>query len=255
MAKNTSVSTSAPNSDFVKIIARKVRNLCSGLLFDFNGGIFRADGCEFVVPKRINDIGWRGVFFWLGEYEAAERKLVREFIKPQDNVIELGGCLGIVSCIINRLLSDGSRHIVVEANPYLIPWIFRNRERNQAGFLVENCAVGKPPETTFFIHSSSVHDGSVQHQSGKPHRLPSRSLRELNERYGPFNTLIADVEGAEGDIFESSQPELSGFRLVIVEFHDAIIGKERIERCRQILISSGFHLVGKEGCVEAWQRF
>ena len=69
-----------------------------------------------------------------------------------------------------------------------------------------------------------------------------------------FNTLIADVEGAEEDVFEASQIVLSRLRLVIVEFHEFIIGKEKINRCRQILTKSGLHLVGKAGFVEAWQR-
>lgn len=229
-------------------------NPVAGLLFDLTGGVYQADGCRFVNLRKITNLGWRGASFWRDKYEADERKLIKQFISSDDSVIELGACLGIVSCITNRLLKNPSKHLVVEANPYLIPWLVRNQMLNDAGFLIEHCAVGRPPETTFYVHSTGVMNGSAQNKSAHPMRIPSRSLAELAERYGPFDALIIDVEGAELDILNQSQDLMKKYRVVIVEFHPWIIGEEKIQLCRQILKNAGFKMSGSSGSTEAWLR-
>jgi FkbM family methyltransferase len=237
-----------------ELFVHYVVNPLYGLLFDLRGGVFRADGCRFVIPKEMTTIGWRGVGFGKGHYEDEERQMMKQFVRPEDSVIEFGACLGVVSCATNQLLRDRSRHLVVEANPLLIPWLYRNRELNGSGFIVEHCAVGKPPEVTFYIHSTAVVDGSSKHKSARGVRLPCRSLRELHERYGPFTTLIADVEGSEIDVLEDSREVLKSYRLAVIEFHPTIIGEEKVARCKQILTECGLRPVGKAGFTEAWQR-
>ncbi len=109
-----------------------------GVWFDLTGGRFRADGCEYVIPKDITSRAYRSCFLD-GSYEAEERELIRTYLRPTDTVLELGACLGIVSCMTNKILADKSRHVVVEGNPFCIPSLHRNRDINKAGFLVENC--------------------------------------------------------------------------------------------------------------------
>src|SRR5438445_8047236 len=76
-----------------------------GLLFDLKGGRFQADGCTFVIPKDLTTRTYRACF-WQGNYEKEERELTRRWIRPDDSVLELGACLGIVSCVTNKLLAD-----------------------------------------------------------------------------------------------------------------------------------------------------
>lgn len=225
-----------------------------GFLFDVSGGVFRVDGCSFSVPKGMTTIGWRGACCWKGSYEADERALIKRFVRAEDTVIEVGACLGVVSCVTNQLLRDRSKHLVVEANPFLIPSLCRNRERNGAGFLIEHCAIGTPPEVTFHVHPTVIVEGSAQKQVGRGYRLPSRSLRELHERYGPFNTLIMDVEGSEFVVLQAAQDLLVKYRLVVVEFHGWIVGEDKITRCREILAESGLRRAAAAGFTEAWVR-
>ncbi len=117
----------------------------------------------------MTDLGWRGVCFWRDQYEIDERRLIKQFVRPEDSVIELGACLGVVSCVTNRLLQNPSRHLVVEANPYLISWLAQNRSLNGSEFIIEHCAVGNPPVATFYIHPTGVMDGSCQNKSGAAH--------------------------------------------------------------------------------------
>ena len=64
----------------------------------------------------------------LGKYEVEEIKLLE--LIPDINrlsVLELGGCLGVVSVILNKKLDNPEKHIVIEANPKLIKYLEHNK--------------------------------------------------------------------------------------------------------------------------------
>ncbi|HVM62077.1 MAG TPA: FkbM family methyltransferase [Verrucomicrobiae bacterium] len=222
-----------------------------GAAFDLCGGRFRADGCTFVIPKDQTSRAYRSCFFD-GSYEAEERAFVRAFVRPNDTVLELGACLGIVSCVTNKILANKSKHVVVEGNPFCIPTIHRNRELNQCGFLVENCAVSNQRDAVFYLHPVYIVGGTTQRATARAVRVPSRSLVDLNSRYGPFTVLIMDVEGSELDLLEASTEALAGYRLVIVELHPWIIGDASVERCRQILADAGLRFQTQALYTEVW---
>lgn len=224
-----------------------------GLIFDLNGGQFRADGCVFDIPKHLTTRAYRSCFLD-GEYEEDERALIKKFLRPEDTVLECGACLGIVACVTNSLLRDKTRHVVVEANPKVIPSLYRNRELNRAGFLIEHCAVSNKSEETFYLHPHYIVGGTSQRATNEAVRLPGRSVRELDARYGPFTALIMDIEGSELDSFETSRDLFSRYRLVIVELHPWAIGEASVQQCRDILAAAGLRHVGTAGLTEAWQR-
>ncbi len=225
-----------------------------GLLFDlFRHGQFKADGCTFEIPKILTSRRLRGSCFD-GSYELPERALVREFVQPQDSVIELGACLGVVSCVTNARLRDKSRHLVVEANPQCIPAIHKNRETNGCAFKVENCAASNQREVSLFLDPANLLSATLKTASKFPVTVPGCTLSELCRRHGPFSVLIMDIEGSELEVLESSAEILQGFRLIIVELHDTIIGTNNINRCREILSQAGLSLVGKSIETEAWLR-
>jgi FkbM family methyltransferase len=224
-----------------------------GFIFDLSGGHFRTDGCTFVIPKDQTSRSYRACFL-SDIYESEERSLVKKFIQPDDSVIELGGCLGIVSCTTNKLLADKTRHVVVEGNPFCISTLHQNRNLNKCGFVIENCAITNEPTATFYLHPRFIVGGTTQRETARPVRVPGRSLAELEARYGPFTVLIIDIEGAELEVFERSREVLSHYRLVVAELHDWALGEKGVERCRELLAQAGLHFQGRAGITEAWQR-
>jgi FkbM family methyltransferase len=242
-----------PLGSFLGPVEIHVARPIEGFIFDLKGGQFRADGCVFDIPKHLTTRGYRACFL-RGDYEEEERALIRKFLKPSDRVLELGACLGIVSCTTNRLLEDKTAHVVVEANPLLIPSIYANRELNKAGFLIEHCAVSNKPEETFYLHPTYIVGGSSQRPTSRAVRLPGRSFRDLDARYGPFTTLVIDVEGSELDVFEASRDLLARYRLVVAELHPWAIGEEKVQQCRDIMTAAGLRFMEKAGITEAWQR-
>jgi FkbM family methyltransferase len=224
-----------------------------GLAFDYIIRRFRADGCEFEIPRQLTSRTYRAGFL-NNDYEAEERELIRKFIRKDDSVLEVGACLGIVSCVTNKLLGDNTRHVVVEGNPFCIPAIHRNREINQCGFLVENCALSNQADVTFYLHPTYIVGGTVQRKSSRPVRVPGRTLKELDERHGPFSALVMDIEGAELDALVPAAEILKNYRAVIIELHEWAIGAENVERCREILRHAGLQFKQRAGITEAWQR-
>jgi FkbM family methyltransferase len=231
----------------------KVVRLVQGLIFDLRGGRFHVDGCEIDVPKNLTSRAYRSCFL-TGEYEAEECTLVREFVRPEDTVLELGACIGVVSCVTNKRLRDKTRHVVVEGNPRLIPTLLRNRELNACGFIIENCAASNESEVTFFLHPIYVVGGSVQRETQHSVRVPGCSWRGLDRKYGPFTTLIMDVEGSELDVLEDSRELIARYRLVIAELHAWAIGEEKVEQCRDLLRAGGLKSVKRAGITEVWER-
>ena len=224
-----------------------------GAAFDLGGGRFRVDGCTLSIPKDLTTRSYRACFFD-GSYEAEERGLIRKWVRAEDRVIELGACLGIVSCVTNRLLADKSKHLVIEANPFCIPSIYRNKELNNAGFLVEHCAVDTRPEVTFYLHPLYVVGGTSQRKSNRPCRVPAKSLEQLEREHGPFDVLIIDIEGSELDVFQCSKKALNTYRLVIAELHEFAIGADGVEQCRELLRTAGLTQVDRSGITEVWKR-
>jgi FkbM family methyltransferase len=224
-----------------------------GLLFDLKGARFHADGCTFAIPKDVTTRSFRACFL-LGAHEIDERILLKRYVRPEDRVVELGACLGIVSCLTNKLLTDKSAHVVVEANPLCIQGLYRNKELNRADFLIEHCAVSRGPDVTFYLHPRFIVGGSLQRPTDRGVRLPAKSLAQLERERGPFTALIIDIEGSEREVFEESLDLLKRYRLVIVELHDWAIGADGVERCRTILHDCGLSFAERSGIVEVWQR-
>ncbi len=234
---------------FTELVIRPL----GGLLFDLKGGQFHADGCVFEIPKNVTTRTYRACFL-VDDYERDERELIRKFIRPEDRVLEFGACMGIVSCITNRLLADRSAHVVVEGNPRLIPAIHRNSALNGCGFLVENCAGSNEREATFYLHPVYVVGGTTDRKSSVGVRVPGRSVAELTERYGPFTALIMDVEGSELSLLQADPSVLASYRLIIIELHPWAIGEDGVEKCRELFRAAGLSKVGETGITEAWER-
>jgi FkbM family methyltransferase len=224
-----------------------------GFGFDLAGSIYRVDGCKFEIPVSLTDRNYRSAFVF-GEYESAERKLIRRFLRPDDRVIELGGCIGILSCLVNSRLTSPVNHLVVEANPELIPILSRHRAINGAGFRIEECAVSSEPEVDLAVHRLMTHSSVFAQCDARLIKVRGRSLADLHYSHGPFNTLLIDVEGSELEVLRDSRHLLRDYRLVIIELHRELLGAGGVAECRRILTSVGLRSSAVIKSVEAWIR-
>lgn len=190
---------------------------------------FAPHGIPVTVPKGLDD----ALSYNLAKgrpYEDEEAQMVRRHLTPGTHVIELGGCLGIVSALIRNRIGPDATHVVVEANPGLIPVLTRNATHGNtaAKTRVMNVALDySGRDTVSFDLGHNAHVGRVGgtgNDRGKGTMritAPATTLAALAGHLppGPF-ALICDVEGAELDLFAHEQADvLARISLMVLETH------------------------------------
>ncbi len=207
------------------------------------------DGCTFDLGRLPN---FPTKLLLLNKtYEDLERRAVHQFIRPELPVIELGACIGVVACITNKLLHDPSAHVVVEANPNVLPHLNGNRVRNHCEFEVLNAAVAYDRESVTFVPDPYILSNSVEKvNGGEPVTVKTTRLREIISRrkFKSF-TLICDIEGHEYDLVQHEADVLAHADTIILETHARIIGEPKTLEMLDTLKQLGFRTVKQDSFV------
>lgn len=225
-----------------------------GRLVELRGNRAHIDGCTFTLDTPAIPTGLKALFLF-NRYERAERDSLRRHLNPLLPVVELGGSLGVVACITNRLLKNPERHVVVEANAAMLPVLEENRQRNNCRFEIMHRAIGYgSPTVTFFedddFLAGSVLSGRVGYE-GRPRRAVSVnavSLREIVDTHA-FNqcTLVCDIEGAELGMVEHEIGTLRDrVATIVMETHPGAVGATAVQRMMDALYHAGFEQIDGE---------
>src|SRR5689334_10529982 len=217
--------------------------------------IVRLDGCKFSIAK--DRVPANVIDLLLSDlYEEPERKALRKFVDPALPVIELGACVGVVSCLTNRRLRRPEQHVVVEANPELLPLLEANRQRNDCRFKIVHAAVSHGAATITFNVDDNILASSVHGDARRGVPVSTVSLERLLDEHGfQKATLICDIEGAELQVVEHELQTLSErVSTIIMELHDRIVGQEPTQRMLASLESAGFKTVSRDGDVVVLEK-
>jgi FkbM family methyltransferase len=222
----------------------------AGCYFDVFCDHYRTGGLTFEIPLKHTTRAMRGRFA-ADTYELPERQLILKHLPPDSRVLELGGCIGVVSCLVNSLLTDRRAHVVVEANPFLIPFLERNRDVNGAEFSVEHCVVTRATEAVLSLAADM--DSSKAGDHGLA--VPTRTCENIEARYQlSFDTLVMDIEGAESEFIKENKLLFHKIKLIVVEFHPSIIGAAETEALRKVLVEYGLTKVDQKLTTEVYRR-
>jgi FkbM family methyltransferase len=197
-----------------------------------------------LIPKAVTDFTFRGQFP-IGFYEKQERKYLKQYLSPHACVLELGACLGVVSCVTNNLLADPTRHVVVEANPNLIAFIERNRAHNKSGFKIEQGMISSQPVNSFYL-GKTILMSSNKRTSSTRIEVAGKTLETLEtEHQLSFDTLIMDIEGGELEFLRSNRKWLAKLHTVFMEVHPHrdILSGDDVAECLSLLESAGLRLI------------
>ena len=212
--------------------------------------IVRVDGCKFSIDK--SQVPANVINLLLSDlYEEPERAALKKFVKSHLPVIELGACIGVVSCLTNRRLHHPQNHVVVEANPALLPILQQNRDRNQCHFKIVHAAVSAGADSITFNVDENILASSVHGDNQQGVVVPTVTLERLLDEHGfERATLLCDIEGAELQLVESEMKTLcERVTTIIMELHDRIVGDEPTRRMLANLQSAGFGIVQVDGDV------
>jgi FkbM family methyltransferase len=214
----------------------------------------RLSKCTFNLDQ-IADYPTR-VELIMDKYEAPERQAVARYIRRNLPVIEFGGSMGIVACVTNRLLKNPAAHVVVEANPLVIPQLERNRTLNNCRFEVVQKAIAYGQDSVTFYPSSNICISSVAEKGDQPPvSVKTITLDRLIRDYefGRFN-FVCDIEGMEYELVMHEPDALQQADTLILETHARFIGEERNRAMMAKLQEIGFNVVKEIGVVAVLRK-
>jgi FkbM family methyltransferase len=213
------------------------------------GNRWRIDGVTIGLDNPAIETRYKALLL-NGSYETQERAMLLKHLQGDLPLIELGGCVGAVSCIANKRLQNPENHVVVEANPRLIPTLTGNRDRNRARFCIVNAAIAYTERAQFaegtFTSGFVGANGSLS--------VPARTVESIAAASGfeRFD-LICDIEGAEKDLIENESALLcSRVRWLLVEMHPSILGAETTALLHDRLVSLGFFRLEEDSGVGSY---
>lgn len=245
--------TKYPN--FYISMFKKLKMFLGGVYFTHFNKVYKRNNLVIHVPFDKTDYVFRGRFTF-NSYEREEVRYLAKHLHPDSKVLELGACLGYVSCLTNRLLNDKTKHVVLEANPSLIPSIELNKKENKCSFQVENMIISTSDENDFYVHELIV-GGSSKRKTKNKIIVQGTNFNKLKVKYGfDFDILIMDIEGGELDLLRSFKDDICKFNKIFVELHPYanILTHKEAQECERILTSLGFKIRVRDGHFQIWER-
>lgn len=163
-------------------------------------------GCRFILDEdylslsKLSHNLTRRIIYEPDLYEIEERALLEKHIPSNASVLELGGRIGVTSCVINKKLHDPHKHTVIDIDPRWEKYLEMNRKENDCQF---NIVCGQVVDTS---HVNYIH------------RL-WRKEKTLNIKDYEFDTLVCDIEGAEKQLIRDNRWLIGHVKLFIIELH------------------------------------
>lgn len=187
-------------------------------------------------------------------YEAAEKVICKNVIRPGDRILELGGAIGYIG--LHCLINCGAKSVVsVEANPETANRLRDNYRLNGREAVVIEAAVSDTDgPVEFSIGPDFWEDGLATSREGRRNiSVPGRTFEKLLEQTEPApNVLISDIEGAESIIRWSMIPLC--IEKIVIELHPRQYGIGTTYRIIGGMIKAGFDVTDQCGDVFALQR-
>lgn len=188
-----------------------------------NGPVFDYHGVAVTLPDGAGLSAFNALL--RGKYEREEAAMIIDHLPADIPVIELGGSLGVVSGLIRSRLAPDTRHLIVEANPDLIGACAHNAGGSTVSGPTEviNAALFYDAPVARFRIGGEVHSNAldVGEGAGRVVEVAAVTLQALHARIGAPGefVLVADIEGAEYDLFARETETLRRVALAIVELH------------------------------------
>lgn len=215
-----------------------------GRAVEMMGNRRRLHGLWFDLSDPYIETFYKAPFF-LGNYEQAELRLIRRYVPTDEPVIEMGAALGFTACCTNRRLDNRTQHMVLEANPRIIPTLERNRAINHCQFQIVQAALGyNAPSITLWV-PPYFYGSSTRVERGEAIDVNTTTLKHLMDEaeFERFN-LIVDIEGGEIDLLEhESNLLLRHVGWLVVERHAIIVGEDVDRAFDDRLKQIGFEVV------------
>lgn len=213
-----------------------------GKIFELCGGKFKVDDLTFFGDSAEWSTRMKSGFL-MHSYERSERETVKKYLERGLPTIEFGGGFGVIACTANRLLEKPADHIVVEANPHLIPILEKNKVLNNCSFRVIHGMIGG--SETFFMNDN-VGSSGAKRETDRAMKVPVISFKDALGKFDKVN-LICDIEGSEKELFEKEfEAIVEHVSTIMIELHPRFVD---VDALLDKLNRAGFKTISKDANV------
>ena len=180
-----------------------------------------------------------------GSFEADEVRTALATITPQDRVLEMGAGSGAVGAAI-ALNCRPASILSFEPNPRLLPHAaalhahngLQDRITLRPGLVLAE--PDAPDQVEFLLRGNFLGSGLALARGAAravPVQVPVTRYGDLRRDYR-HDVIVMDIEGAERAFLRHA--DLTGVRLVLLELHPGLYGREGVADCRRALRRAGF---------------
>lgn len=213
----------------ISMIPERARLRVAKMLYDYEDASIH--GIDIVVPLQDNGlvcfintkdlIGWK--IFFTGEYERGTNRVLEQYVKDGDVVIEAGANMGSETLLLSRLTGNGKVY-GFEPNPYTFDRLKTNVSINElANVEVYDLAVGeKNGEISFNIYPKNFCNAGM---SSKYMDTPLTRKITVNQQtldsfveshnINKVDFLKMDIQGAEMDLLAGAATMIARFKPTI----------------------------------------
>ncbi len=213
----------------ISMIPERARLRVAKMLYDYEDASIH--GIDIVVPLQDNGlvcfintkdlIGWK--IFFTGEYERGTNRVLEQYVKDGDVVIEAGANMGSETLLLSRLTGKGKVY-GFEPNPYTFDRLKTNVSINElANVEVYDLAVGeKNGEISFNIYPKNFCNAGM---SSKYMDTPLTRKITVNQQtldsfveshnINKVDFLKMDIQGAEMDLLAGAATMIARFKPII----------------------------------------
>ena len=184
-----------------------------------------------------------------------EEKLFKKYVDPNKNVIDVGGCLGVMAICLSQLTN---KYVYVyEPNPVSFDILKTNLENNNINNVIaHNYGIGDTLTETKIIYSHPQNIGQTMLAVNKDQIKKSNGIKvdlfKLDDiSVKNIGFIKIDVEGYELEVLRSGEKLFSNNDLILcIEYHGFNInGKEVTTQSEvvEIMESYGYSVIDEKG--------
>lgn len=222
---------------------------------NFSSNEFNVYGFKIVSPKKIDNYYFANLnakfnSFILEKYEVNEKVLIEKYLDQNDVVLELGGCIGVISNLITRIINNNGAHVVLEIDENKFKYLTLNKKLNNAHFKLVNGALSNKKKL-YYEEANSFWGGRVvEYENSNP--VDCYNLLEIEEKSNlKFNTLVMDIEGGESEVI--NELDLYSFNKLLFEIHFDR-DEDPYRKIEKKLNSNNFIKKDSHARVEYWEK-
>jgi len=160
--------------------------------------------------------------------ERPEQELIAKYLPYDCCVLELGGESGTTSLLINKIIKDPSKHVIIEPSSNSIPKLYKTANIYDAKYKIVHGFIGLNRD----IHKKLWPECEVS----KMYDLDSIN-KLVNSK---FDVLVVDCEGAFYNILNEFPDILDNIKLIIIENDGP---QENVKHIRNKLKNNKFNLI------------